>query len=712
MTNQWVDAFFSADETPTVSYRTGLVVYEEALIGGQFIGRSWNGAGFLNAWDSGLVRPDQHPTPQAFWLEIDGHLLASHWTWEGFDQQPAEHGLHTVISLRHQVRPVAVKVHTRLDGSPVLTRWLEVTNTGDRAAAVGAVASWSGVLQTVRNWAAHLPSPSAPLFSVGYFTGDRWSDEGDFHWQPLPQASFRIDGRYRRDRYRHPMFVLRNHATGEHFIGQLAWSGGYSFEFDLEADPGIGGWRGLTRVTDGAARLFFRAGPDAPAPQRMLAPGETISTPAVHLGLLHGDLDDCIQAMHTHLRRSVFRPQARGRSGWVESGVGPGPGMTPEAAHRQIDLAADIGVEVFFLDASWYTAPTSSWFETVGDWNVDQQRFPEGLAAIRDHAHARGMLFGLWMDAERIGAESQMAQTHPEWLAKAYDGQRYLGDMLDLTNPAVAAWMEGQIERVISENQLEFFRLDMNVGTIGPAAWILRDGALENSYWRYYEALYAIYDRLRVKFPDVIFEHCAAGGGRTDIAMVSRFAHTWVADWHAAPRIFRTNNGMTMALPPEYVDHLFTGPLNFDFHSRLLLFGRPTVPVSYPPHAAPNPLQLERLRHIVALYKDFVRPFLADSRIYHHTPSFDGLEPQGWGVLELAAADYSRALAGVFQLAAPQQTEYVLRPRGLDVSRHYRVTLDNRRQAFELDGFTLAQTGLVVRLEGALTSELILFEAL
>jgi len=143
-----------------------------------------------------------------------------------------------------------------------------------------------------------------------------------------------------------------------------------------------------------------------------------------------------------------------------------------------------------------------------------------------------------------------------------------------------------------------------------------------------------------------------------------------------------------------------------------MFFSRPTVPLAYPLGAASNPLQIERLRHAVALYKDFVRPYLADSRIYHHTPSFDGLEPQGWGVLELAAADYSRAIAGVFQLAAPQATEYVLRPRGLDVSRRYRVTLDNRRQSFELDGFTLAQIGLTVRLEGALTSELILLEAL
>jgi hypothetical protein len=121
---------------------------------------------------------------------------------------------------------------------------------------------------------------------------------------------------------------------------------------------------------------------------------------------------------------------------------------------------------------------------------------------------------------------------------------------------------------------------------------------------------------------------------------------------------------------------------------------------------------MAHLQHMIEIYKNFVWPFMPTSRIYHHTPSLDGLEPQGWGVLELAAADHSRAIAGVFQLAAPQQTDYVLRPKGLDVSRRYRVTLDNTQQTFESDGSALAQVGLIVRLEAALSSELILFEAL
>ncbi len=57
------------------------------------------------------------------------------------------------------------------------------------------------------------------------------------------------------------------------------------------------------------------------------------------------------------------------------------------------------------------------------------------------------------------------------------------------------------------------------------------------------------------------------------------------------------------------------------------------------------------------------------------------------------------------------QPEYLLRLRGLDVARRYRVTWDNTGQTCEVDGFTLMKQGLTVRLEGALTSELLLMQA-
>jgi alpha-galactosidase len=703
---QWV-----TEPVTTVIYRSGMTVYDESLIAGRFVGRGWNGAGQVNYLDPDGLRfdPARHPAPQAFWLEVDGQLLASHWLWAGLEQAQEERGLHVCVTLRHMVRPVTVQVHTLLDGTPVLTRWLEVTNTAAQPAALAAVSPWCGILQITPRWRSHTPDRQAPLYSLGSMADAHWGDEGNFQWQPLPNASLRIDGRYRRDRHRHPMFILVNNATGEWFHGQLAWTGGYSFEFDLDADMG---------TSDGSARLFFRAGPDAPAPLRMLAAGETVVTPEMHLGLTFGDLDTSVQAMHDHLRQSVFMPQSRGRGGWVEGAIGPEQEINVDTVRFEAETAAALGCELFFVDAGYYAPPHGEWWSTVGDWQIDPQRFPQGLGPVRDHVHSLGMLFGLWMDAERIAPKSRIVQEHPEWLGAAYDGQSRLGDLLDLAQPAAAAWMEDQIARLIVENQLDFFRLDYNVGGLGMGSRNERDGFVENGYWRYYEALYAVYQRLRARFPNVVFENCAGGGGRTDIGMLRLFDHTWTSDWCVPPRMFSIANGMTMALPPERNDRFFGGggfgymPADIDFRSRLLPFGRPTLGWLCPRGMPRTPEALARLRHVVDIYKGFVRPFVGESRIYHHTPAFAGPEPQGWGVLELAARDCTRAIVGIFQLSSPRSPEYLLRVRGLDRGRRYRVTWDSNAQSCEMEGSALMTQGLTVRLEGPLNSELLLFEAL
>ncbi len=703
----WSDVLVVEGAEPILSYRTGWVVYEESLTNGQWVGRGWNGAGYINFYD-GRLNPSEHRLPEAFRLEIDGQALISEWKWGGCETKPAEGGrTQTTVTLIHGLRPVTVKVHTALDGTAVLTRWLEVTNTSKQPAALATVCSWSGVLQKTERWRSHMGDTKLPLYSLGYFDGAHWGEEGTFRWHDMPTAGYRVDGRYGRDQHRHPMFMLRNNATGEFFFGQLAWTGGYSFTFDLNPEVGTGG---------AAAAITFSAGPDAPAPQRILAAGETVTTPEVHLGLTFGDLDDSVQAMHTHLRRSVFLPPARGQRGWVESGIGPELEITVDQVNHAIDAAAGLGAEVFFIDASWYAKPGADWWKTVGDWAVDRQRFPEGVKPFRDRVHAAGMLWGLWMDAERVGAQSQVAKDHPEWLAMNYDGKREMGGQLDLTNPDAAKWMESQIVRVIEENELDFFRLDYNTSP-GRGLRSVRDGFLENGYWRYYDTQYAVYDRLRQKFPKVIFENCAGGGARTDLGMVRRFNHTDVTDWQIAPRSFSITNGMTMVLPPENIDRLLGGQdgqttADFDFQSRLLLFLEPKFGFLYPVGSKPNPVFLARAKRWVNLYKTFVRPLLPTSRMYHHTPEMIGLDPQGWGVLELASSDRTRGICGLFQLSAPTTEEYRIHPRGLDISKRYRVTFDNLAEAAVVDGYVLMEQGVLVRLPGALTSELLVFEAI
>ena len=113
-------------------------------------------------------------------------------------------------------------------------------------------------------------------------------------------------------------------------------------------------------------------------------------------------------------------------------------------------------------------------------------------------------------------------------------------------------------------------------------------------------------------------------------------------------------------------------------------------------------------RRYVELHKGFCRPVLAGHpTVYHHTPDIGVLAPAPWCVLEYAASDRSRGYAGAFKLNHDAEP-YRLRLRGIDRATDYEVTLDNAGQTWRMPGRELAD-GLVVELDTALTSELVLY---
>lgn len=695
-------------DVSTISYRTGMLVYEESFKDGHLVGRGWNGSGFIPFYDGRVDVRRGTFGKDAFLIEIDGQELISGWELVGTEVKenskpvstmPRPFDRHVIVTLKNKIRPVTVKVHTGLDGTPVLTRWLEITNDGKADAAIAQVSIWSGALLESRDWRNHLNEGTA-LYSLGYMHPANQLYEGDFRWVDLTDRRQTVEGRAFRNRHRHPMFVLRNNATGEHFIGQFAWSGGYAFEFDLEQESS-------------EALIKFKAGLSGPAPQRVLAPGETVTTPEMHMGMVFRGLDEAVQSMIDHQRRSVLMAQPRGRGCWIESGIGPEIEITEEEVWHALDSAVKMGAEIFFYDASWYSPPNQSWGPTVGDWTVNRERFPKGLKPFADFCHEHGMLWGLWMESERFGRDSKIIKEHPDWQLRDYRGE-FVGGMIDLTKPEVAKWMEEQIANVIEENHCDFFRLDHNVHGVGA---LQLDGYVENYFWRYNEALYGIHTRIRERFPNVVYENCASGGGRTDMGLVRLFSHTWVTDWQIAPRAFTITNGMTMALPPERVSRLVGGQTSFrasecEFQWRLLLFNQPNLSFLTPRGAEVNPQLLGQMKHYIDIYRNFITPWMPQSRIFHHTPVAETPEPKGWGVIEMDSRNGKKGICGLFQLSSPSEPEYLLRMRGLDASLKYKVTFDNSRQTCEVDGFTLVTQGINIRLEGALTSELLLFEAM
>ena len=715
-TRLFSDAYMREEEGGlTFVYRGGMVSYVEALRGGSLHALDWNGAGFSPHSTTIPAIPqvrlgDYADRSFAFNLVVDGQRLHSHWRCDGFDVEERGSGIVTTLKLVHGVRPVEVLVRTQLDGTSVLTRWLEITNAGERDAAVSEISVMSGALGTTPRWRNHLRADSA-LWRLGYMEDHRWGYEGDFRWHDVRSGGQYITSRYGRERYRHPMFLLENRATGETFIGQFGYSGGYKFDFDLD-DCGD------------SAHLCFAAGVAGYAPLRVLAPGETTVTPAMHIGMVYGGLDPAVNEMNRHIRHSVMT-FGRGdvRIAPMETGIGPEMDMGTKEILSQIDAAAARGSDVFFLDASWYCPPDKTendWLYYVGDWFPETERYDMTMAEIRDYCKGKGLKFGLWMEPERLGRDSRILKEHPEYCTYGYDDQIKGGvggggGMLDVSREDAAAWIEGQLIKFVDHYGLDMLRIDYNVGNWCSRAYVPRGEYMENSEYRYYENWYRILDTLRRTYPKLILENCASGGGRTDLGMLARVSHTWATDWQLAPRSFMITNGLTMCMPPAYLDRLAGGQNNhtvaeFDFQTRQLLFGRPSVGLLNPDLiCCANPLQKDRATHIIELYNNVVRPMHATgSRVYHHTPDLGGNDPQGTGILELTSSDGGSAILGVFRLSDPDEAQTTVLFRGLDISKRYRLTMDNSGASAVISGYKLMNKGVTVNLPGALSSELLI----
>ena len=697
---------------PFVRIVSGSLVLEEQLLKGGWRTHYWS--------PTGVIKPDRfvdnpvvgelpgvdEPIACSFGLSVDGQELWDGWRFESAREVSGSGARNSVrevvVELVNSIRPVRVRVHTRFDGKPFVMRWLEIRNEGKTPAAIGSVQPMSGYLFGGRNLKENLPAGTPSAFSVFRPATLEAVREADFRWFPLPDGTYS----WGAQQYGLPFTIVKNGVTGESFLFHFAWSANYTYDFYNLHNP-----------SRNDAFLYFRVGFAGPGPFRVLRRGESVSTPALHVGHFLEGMDASIQQLHSYLRESVLPPLPAGRVRPVEfnSWGYAEDNISEESLKNAIDTAAGIGAELFTIDAGWYADEKTSWWLRVGDWRVGK-RLPSGLEPIFSYAREKGLQCGLWFDIERIGAESELIKQHPDWVVKVH-GSREGQSILDFTNPEVVRFAEETLAGFIQRYKLDVFRLDNNANQGRGGTQNIREGFVENNYWRYYDAIYAMYGRLRKRFPNLMMENCAGGGGRNDLGMLSNFHWAQISDEWGGVRTLKILNGFTFAFPPEWAQTYYgvLSPENHrygdvDFRFRTLMFGQMAIGGVAPSMKQFPPALRDRMRHDIALYKTFVRPMLPTAKVYHHTPVVPNTEAGSWVVLEHASPDHAKAYAGIFRLAAAQDDYYLFRPRGLDPARTYKVTYDNSGASVVRAGDVLQEQGVRVHVGQALRSELLLFE--
>jgi alpha-galactosidase len=289
--------------------------------------------------------------------------------------------------------------------------------------------------------------------------------------------------------------------------------------------------------------------------------------------------------------------------------------------------------------------------------------------------------------------------------------------------PGAAAYVESEINEIIDLHHIDLYRHDQNGIDGGEDSSTLRDGFMENDYWRHYEAFYSMMERIHQQRPQLILQQAAAGGCRLDLATASRFHEHFTSDQVSYPHVYQAAAGLSVFRPPEeYVVSNGMAGNNRDqpdfttmVRSVYTLGNTPRffnmmLPSTVQQYA---PADLTLLNRYATFYKQVIRPLLPTLKVWHHGPvnGTAGVESGPWFVMEFSSPDKTLAWATIIRLNSSAGASYFLSPKGLDTSKQYKITFDNSGTVQQLDGATLMNAGLNIPVPANPASEWVLFQA-
>jgi alpha-galactosidase len=267
-----------------------------------------------------------------------------------------------------------------------------------------------------------------------------------------------------------------------------------------------------------------------PVDNMSLAPGEPLHLPPAHIGFFEGGPDGGTLALRRYLYHHIC-PAHQGKpmiprvsynswDGWKNE-------ISQDVLETEADTAARVGIETFVIDAGWFAGGFPA---GVGNWDrVDREKFPDGLEGIADYVRSRGMDFGIWLEPERAGPDSDLYRAHPEWFVPHDFGPDFVipGYVTNFALPEAQDYYIQWIDDFVSRLGVKWCKWD---GNLAPRAlWRTLDPSHKLQF-NHYAGLYRVLDTLMERHPDLMLEMCAGGGRRIDLGMVRR-AHTmWISD--------------------------------------------------------------------------------------------------------------------------------------------------------------------------------------
>ena len=646
------------------------------------------------------------------------------WTVTGHRVEPSTNGdgsTTLVVLLKDLSYPLAVELCYRVfDDCDVLERWARIANTGGDPIILREALSANLWMRRERSW------------RLRYLQGG-WGSENQITETVLHPGRFVLESR--RGTTSHetsPWFALdpRGESTeerGDVFSGSLAWSGSWKLVF--ETTPG-GRVHACGGINDFDAPILLAPGSDVVVPVMACLFSDTGyggSSRAWHAYQLSHVLTrsardggspsfpastgpmrpESARALSLALQdpsavaspARAVRDDAAATAAATAAGAEPGAGVARRPLYpplrpvlynsweatwfsvdepgqaRLAELAAEMGVELFVVDDGWFKGRRDD-HAALGDWVVDTEKFPSGLAPLVATVKGLGMGFGIWVEPEMTNPDSDLYRAHPDWVlhfANRTRTERRNQLVLNLARDDVAQWVFTTLDRLLGELDVDFVKWDMNRHLSEPG-WPSEAGGNPERVWLdYTRNLYTILDKLRAAHPRVDIESCSGGGGRVDLGILSRTEQVWTSDNTDALDRIAIQEGFSQAWCAQAMMAWVTDspnpltrrrlPLSFRFHVAMagsLGIGGNLVEWSERERA--------EARDLVALYKQ-IRPTVQRGSLYRLSSTREGPH----GAVEYLSHDGSDVVVLSFTVPRPLRPwPSRLRLAGLDPAATYR----------------------------------------
>ena len=325
-----------------------------------------------------------------------------------------------------------------------------------------------------------------------------------------PEIMLSLDGEPRED-------------EGRTIGAAFCWSGNYEIRVN----------------TNNSKTHQLYAGIDPQSSEYVLEAGRSFATP--HLALTYSDkgMGEVSRNFHRWARtEGMLHRGMKAGDILLNSWEGIYFDITEQKIIDMMDDIANFGGELFVMDDGWFGSKyqRNDDSSTLGDWVTDLKKLPGGIKALTDAARQRKIKFGIWIEPEAVNTKSELFEQHPEWALQTKGRELKLGRggtqlVLDMTNPKVQDFAFKIVDDLLTQYpEISYLKWDANASIQNYGSLYLPKDRQNNLYIDYHLGLLKVLERIRAKYPDVVIQDCASGGGRANYGLLPYFDEFWVSD--------------------------------------------------------------------------------------------------------------------------------------------------------------------------------------